>query len=286
MNNLLSSSDVIRLNIWCNNYAGDLRSSFQSGVPYPVKADGSLHGLYSLFEISFAHLCVHRKEYAAALGHLVRSAEAVIRIFEMYEQGLPIHPGHASLGRVTDLVLCHVTRVPHLIELMNSKLRPEYALRDQPGIDQNPEQVYMWRVIRALTLRDLPAAVELVDNPPNKGKKVTRQWVLDWYEGKAPSPASVEKMYPGWFGVVWAIAHQDEARFRNALLIADEKWYKYAKYNWRGTPEAISFLYGAGLVRLAEWAWGRPVEVSTPNIPAELLTSDIQPAAVEKVLPD
>ena len=190
-------------------------------------------------------------------------------LYEKYAAGASFHPNYVAAMNLFFLLHAHTTRQVPLIERFNAA----YALSfgGAPKADSMVESLYIGSLILALSLKQTEEAARLLSDPAALGRRLTREDAIAYYEGRTERPPSLEKVYPGYYACLAAIVRHDVASFRSAMSAADEKWYKYAKHNGKGLPDSVSFLYGAGLVCLAEWFWGNKVDVRTPNLPDRLL---------------
>lgn len=235
---------------------------------------GGYYGLADL-HVQEAHISIARDRYHRALGHLVAGVESMCVLYEKYAAGAKFHPNYVAAMNLFFLLHAHTTRQVPLIERFSAA----YALSfgGAPKADSMVESLYIGSLMLALSLKQVDEAARLLSDPPVLGRRLTKGDVIAYYEGRSEHPPSLEKVYPGYYACLAAIVRRDEAGFQTAMLAADEKWYKYAKHNWKGLPDCVSFLYGAGLVCLAEWAWGHEVNVRTPNLPDRLLQGNCLP---------
>ncbi|MDR1484513.1 MAG: hypothetical protein LBT09_06780 [Planctomycetaceae bacterium] len=83
-----------------------------------------------------------------------------------------------------------------------------------------------------------------------------------------------------WKGIVeclTAIINRDADQFYNSIILAKKFWIKYATRNEKGSVYAASFAVGAGLVKIAENIFNKPLRFNSKVISWELLDDSIIP---------
>jgi hypothetical protein len=66
------------------------------------------------------------------------------------------------------------------------------------------------------------------------------------------------------------IVNKDFNSFARAIDMASKSWAKLASKRDRGLPNAVCFIYGVGLARLASHVLGSQVMVSNEHVPSHL----------------
>ena len=203
--------------------------------------------------VSIALTRIARERYSEALGWLRSAVRAQC---ERFCVGRQQQAGGLSAGMWQHLLLAHASTDQTLVDRFNDLFDLELAAR--PEARSTEDSMYHARLLKALTSRRIDDALSILGEP--------------W--------PSVEPMFRGYIDCMQAIARRDETAFQYALSDASAAWERYARRHWKGLPDAVCFLNGVGLVRLAEHVWERPIKVDDPNIPLGLLGT-VKPATID-----
>jgi hypothetical protein len=114
-------------------------------------------------------------------------------------------------------------------------------------------------------------------------KALTEYRLNDARALSAEGHPSEERMFRGYIGCLAAISRSDEDGLVNCLGEASKAWEQYARRTWKGLPDAVCFMNGVGILRLAERTWQKRLMCDDPNIPAELL-GDLEPETLNLVI--
>ncbi len=205
---------------------------------------------------SNALISAARSQWPTSLGWLRVSVDAICVLYEACMAGRRIAPQSLAAGNWQTLLHAHASTDSLLVSRFCKLFDLEFAARREIG--STKDSLFIGRLVKALTEHRLDDARALL----------SRQW------------PSVERMFRGFVECLQAVAMNYEVGFARSLQSASAAWQKYASRNWKGLPDAVCFLNGVGLVRLAEHTWQKRVTLSDPNIPAELL-GDIKPDIFE-----
>ena len=186
-----------------------------------------------------------------ALGWLCVSADACARLYEAFAAGSDVSLERLAAGNWQALLHAHASTDGALTARFCRLYDLELAAR--PEARSTRDSMYHGRLLKALT----------------EGRVDDARGVLGERRPK------VEAMFRGYVECMEAVAADDDHAFREAISAASTAWEKYASRFWRGLPDAVCFLNGVGLIRLAEHVWGRGIIIEDPSIPGEL-QGDVQ----------
>jgi len=195
--------------------------------------------------------CIAEGSFAKALGWLWVCADVRARLYEAFSAGSHVSPEYLGAGNWQALLHAHASTDGALTARFCRLYDLELAAR--PEARSTRDSMYHGRLLKALT----------------EGRVDDARGVLGERRPK------VEAMFRGYVECMEAVAADDDHAFREAISAASTAWEKYASRFWRGLPDAVCFLNGVGLIRLAEHVWGRGIIIEDPSIPGEL-QGDVQ----------
>lgn len=194
---------------------------------------GFLSGSY----YSLTMIAISRKQFDRAREFLRQSVEMD---FQQFEVELALE-SPMDAGNFQAVLLAYVVNEPWII----SKVLNYY--RWEKGV---PESVFIGKIIKSLALGDLKTAEATL----------------------AQKRPRIEKMFEAYPDCLRAMLEKNPVALQVSINLGSKTWARRAARFEKGLPDAVCFLQGAGLVRMAQHVMGGRVAITDENIPAELIS--------------
>lgn len=236
MKKFYTSEDVVR---WEAAKGGSVELHLQKlsdpALP-PQKQDFHL-GMLSLSYHTWGMICVAHNRFDEAILSFRGSTEVLCRMYERFNkgQGRSLEAGHFQSVLVAFVARDHP---------LASRLVGDY--RADEG---TPGSIFLGRAVKLLAMGDIDSAKSAL----------------------AQRKPHCEPQFVGYAECLEAIANNDQQGFLSALNVASESWANWASKRVKGLPDAVCFIQGVGLVRLAEGIFGKSIPIASEHIPQGLL---------------
>jgi hypothetical protein len=207
------------------------------------RRDFVLSGLHLLHEgLGYTHIALHEPD--AARAHFFESCQYVLRLFLLPSSGEVVSSGRLQAGYFQSWLIALSIGADGLAFSLTDSFKNEYLT----GKDSLAE---VERIALALQLLILGRA---------DGAKDILQ--------ARPIPAASD--FTHYFDCLRAIAEREEDRFVESLDLAAKEWCSRIVKTHKGYPQAVCFMNGLGLLRLAERFVEHPIEIDNDLIPSQL----------------
>lgn len=242
LDNRYTKADVLR---WQQVDEGRLQMKLAqlTDTAFAGRRDFVLSGLHLLHEgLGYTYVALNEPERARS--HFLDSCHYVVRLFELPEIGEAVAPSRLSAGYCPTWLIAMAIGAEDIAKSLTALFKSEYLTHDmrQAGMEQI-----------AVTLK---ALVE--------GRVGDAQVLL------SQSPISNPGDFQHYLECLAAIAEGSDDGFRASLELAARSWAERIVRTHKGLPQAVCFMHGLGLLRLAERVFGRSLEIDIKSIPSRL----------------
>lgn len=194
-------------------------------------------GMLAVSRYTLGMISVAKGDFLGATARFRSAVETRCGQYERFEQGVG---RELDAGHFQTLLLALVTRDDTLVSRFRAHYRAENGTKCS---------IFLGRAVKRLAANDREGAR------------------LELDRRKPP----IDPQFLGYCECLEAIAAGNEGQFTDAIVRAGNHWQTWAAKTVRGLPDAVCFIQGVGLVRLAEKVLRRPVPVTHEHLPHELL---------------